>query len=434
MGLRGAGTQLGSAPCTLSEFAWREEVAKGSMANYDWIIIGGGITGAALSYELARQGGSVLLIEKEALPPSASRYSYGGLAHWAGKTPLLRALGEEGIQRYHTLSEELEADLQFRELDLLMPVAPGYPVETVEVDLADCRIPPQRISVEMACELEPLLNPVALEGVLWARHGHIHPWLTTLAFQKALQRLGGSLLLQTVRALRHQGQRITGVETNTDFYGAGQVVVCAGGWTRALLRQAGIRAPIYFTHAELLELEPAGVQLRTLVMSAPVQRLELERQAGHPDRDPLWDEPGRELCPPILDVGIVQFLDGSIRLGQISRALTDPNAQVDAAASEAQIRAQAARYLPQVAHLPGRWLHCLVAFSGDHHPLVGSLPGWEGLQLFSGFSSPLAILPALARRFAQQAYGQPDEWIPSLSPARFSGSSPPAPLSQGEGR
>lgn len=114
------------------------------MANYDWIVVGGGITGAALSYELARQGGSVLLVEKEALPSSATRYSYGGLAHWAGKTPLLKALGEEGIQRYRTLSEELEADLQFRELDLLMPVAPGYRIEAVEADLADCRIPPQR--------------------------------------------------------------------------------------------------------------------------------------------------------------------------------------------------------------------------------------------------------------------------------------------------
>jgi glycine/D-amino acid oxidase-like deaminating enzyme len=90
------------------------------------------------------------------------------------------------------------------------------------------------------------------------------------------------------------------------------------------------------------------------------------------------------------------------------------------------------RYLPQVAHLPGRWCHCLVAFSGDHYPLVGSLPGWEGLQLFSGFSSPLAILPALARRFAQQAYGQADEWLPSLSPARFTAPSPPAPSLEGE--
>ena len=109
------------------------------MANYDWIVIGGGITGAALSYELARQGGSVLLLEKEALPPSATRYSYGGLAHWAGKTPLLKALGEEGIHRYRTLSEELEADLQFRELDLLLLIALGYCVESMEIARASCR-------------------------------------------------------------------------------------------------------------------------------------------------------------------------------------------------------------------------------------------------------------------------------------------------------
>ncbi|MFS8829635.1 NAD(P)/FAD-dependent oxidoreductase [Synechococcus sp. R8-2] len=389
------------------------------MANYDWIVIGGGITGAALSYELARQGGSVLLVEKEAVLKGATRYSYGGLAHWAGKTPLLKALGEEGIQRYRTLSEELEADIQFRELDLLMPIAPGYDAEAVEADLADCRIPPRRISVAAACELEPLLDPAALEVVLWARHGHINPLLTALAFQKAFQRLGGSLLIATATALRRQGARITGVESGADCYGAGQVVVCAGGWTRALLRQAGIRVPIYYTHAESLELEPSDLQLKALVMSVPVQRLELERQAAHPDRDPLWDEPGHELCPPILDAGILQFVDGSIRMGQISRVLTDPHAEVDAAASEAQIRAQAGRYLPKLAHLPGRWYHCLVAFSADHQPLVGSLPGWEGLQLFSGFSNPLPILPALARRFAQQAYGQADEWIPALSPARF---------------
>ncbi|MFQ3584260.1 MAG: FAD-dependent oxidoreductase, partial [Cyanobacteriota bacterium] len=120
-----------------------------------------------------------------------------------------------------------------------------------------------------------------------------------------------------------------------------------------------------------------------------------------------------------LDVGVLQFADGSIRIGQISRVLTDPCAVVDGAASEAQIREQAGRYLPKLAHLPGQWYHCLVAFSSDQQPLVGSLPGWEGLQLFSGFSNPLAIVPVLARRFAQYAYGQADEWIPGLSPGRF---------------
>ncbi|MFQ3612843.1 MAG: FAD-dependent oxidoreductase [Cyanobacteriota bacterium] len=389
------------------------------MANYDWIVIGGGITGAALSYELARQGGSVLLVEKDAVLQGATRYSYGGLAHWAGKTPMLKALGEEGIQRYRSLSEELQADIQFRELDLLMPIAPGYDADRVEADMADCRIPPQRISVEAACELEPLLDPAALEQVLWVSHGHINPFLTALAFQKAFQRLGGSLLTGTVTGLCRQGDRIVGVEMGEVLHGAAQVVVCAGGWTRALLRQTGIRVPIYFTHAESVELDSPDLKLQALVMSTPVQRFELEQGSTRPDQDPLWDEPGQEPCPPILDAGVLQFADGSIRMGQISRVLTDPYAVVDGAASEAQIREQAGRYLPKLAHLPGQWYHCLVAFSGDQQPLVGSLPGWEGLQLFSGFSNPLAVVPVLARRFAQSAYGQADEWIPGLSPGRF---------------
>ncbi|MCF2969769.1 FAD-binding oxidoreductase [Synechococcus sp. Nb3U1] len=389
------------------------------MANYDWIVIGGGITGAALSYELAHQGGSVLLVEKEGVLNGATRYSYGGLAHWAGKTPLLKALGEEGIQRYRTLSGELQADIQFRELDLLMPIAPGYDADAVEADMAQCRIPPRPISVEAACELEPLLDPAALERVLWVSHGHINPFLTALAFQKAFQRLGGSLLTGTVTGLRRQGDCIVGVEIGEVWHGAAQVVVCAGGWTRALLRQAGIRVPIYFTHAESVELEPSHLKLNALVMSTPVQRFELEQASTRPEQDPLWDEPGQEPCPPILDAGVLQFVDGSLRMGQISRVLTDPNAVVDSAASEAQIREQAGRYLPKLAHLPGQWYHCLVAFSGDQQPLVGSLPGLEGLQLFSGFSNPLAVVPVLARRFAQQAYGQEDEWIPGLSPGRF---------------
>jgi glycine/D-amino acid oxidase-like deaminating enzyme len=36
------------------------------MKTQDWIVVGGGITGAALSYELAKKGFSVLLLERDA--------------------------------------------------------------------------------------------------------------------------------------------------------------------------------------------------------------------------------------------------------------------------------------------------------------------------------------------------------------------------------
>jgi glycine/D-amino acid oxidase-like deaminating enzyme len=50
------------------------------MKTYDWIVIGGGITGAALAYELTKKNFSVLLLEQNAIANNATRYSYGGLA------------------------------------------------------------------------------------------------------------------------------------------------------------------------------------------------------------------------------------------------------------------------------------------------------------------------------------------------------------------
>jgi glycine/D-amino acid oxidase-like deaminating enzyme len=46
------------------------------MKTYDWVVVGAGITGAAVSYELVQQGFNVLLLEKttisKALPVIAT--------------------------------------------------------------------------------------------------------------------------------------------------------------------------------------------------------------------------------------------------------------------------------------------------------------------------------------------------------------------------
>lgn len=49
------------------------------MKTYDWIVVGAGITGAALSYELAKKGFSVLLLEQNKAIANATRFSYGGI-------------------------------------------------------------------------------------------------------------------------------------------------------------------------------------------------------------------------------------------------------------------------------------------------------------------------------------------------------------------
>jgi glycine/D-amino acid oxidase-like deaminating enzyme len=375
------------------------------MKIYDWIVVGGGITGAALSYELIQQGFSVLLLEQDPTRQNATYYSYGGLAFWSGTNDMMRQLCAEGIARHRILSEELAADTQFRELDLLLTIAVDDDPAAVAATYADFAIPPQLISVAEACELEPLLNPQAIAGALTVKHGHINAEKTAQAYIQAFLRAGGEMQFAQVLELWQQNDKIEGVKTTTEMYHSANTVVCAGGFSRALLKAAGISVKLYFTHAELIDIPPVDIQLRSLVMPARLQRFQLEAASTVDDR--LWDEQGLEPAPPILDAGAIQFLNGSLRLGQLSRTLTDTQAAIDPEASEAAIRAGVGQILPTLKDLPGTWHHCLVSFSrvsaaerSDRLPLIGNIPGKTGIHVFSGFSNPLVIIPPLARRFA----------------------------------
>ncbi|HEY9631200.1 MAG TPA: FAD-binding oxidoreductase [Coleofasciculaceae cyanobacterium] len=392
------------------------------MTTFDWIVVGGGLAGSALSYELAKTGFSVLLLEDSPTPSNGTRYSYGGIAYWSGTTELTKQLCQEGIEIHRHLSAELEADTQFREMQLLMVIDRDRDPATIAQQYQQFAVTPALLTPEAAKAAEPLLNAEAIAAALLLPHGHVSPEATVKAYNQAFLRAGGVMQIAQVTGLVRTGDRIKGVITPTQTYEAGNVAVCAGGLSRALLKSVGISTRLYFTQAEIIETPPAEVQLQTLVMPAELKRFEMEAIAGSADQDALWDQPGHEVVSPILDIGAVQFQDGSLRIGQVSRTLTDPVAQADAATSEAALRQTVGHFLPALKQLPGQWFSCLVSFSGDRLPLVGHFAAAEGVHLFSGFSNPFALLPPVARRFAQAAAattGQPDPLLVQLLPDRL---------------
>ncbi len=388
------------------------------MATYDWIVVGGGITGAALSYELVSQGFSVLLLEQSRQAASATRYSYGGIAYWSGSTDLTRQLCTEGIAIHRSLSAELGAPTHFVDGNLLLTIAADVDPQEIAAAHAHFMISPKLLDSAAACELEPLLNPTAIAGALLFPHGRIDPVAATGAYIQAFERLGGIYQLgQVTGLLRGDRLQVTGVVVDgTSFYSQ-NVCVCAGGWTRSLLHNAEIPVRTYFTQAEIIDTPPVDLRLQALIMPAVTARFTMEAQATA--NDALWDEPGHEAADYNLDVGVVQLPDGRLRIGQISRTLTDPQATVDAGASEALLRQGIGALMPALKDLPGVWAQCLVAFSSDRLPLIGAIPRTEGVHVFSGFSNPWAIVPPLAKRFAAHMAGKSDALIPQLSPDRF---------------
>ena len=374
------------------------------MTTYDWIVIGAGITGASLAYELSQQNFKVLLIEKDPEPDNATRYSYGGLAYWSGTDELTRTLAQEGIELHRHLSAELDGETEFREVDLVLAVDRQDDPEVIAQNYDCFTLTPELLNVQDACILEPLLNPNAISGVLRLPHSHIQAQKTTEAYMQALVRNGGKIIYDRVTDLVRRDLKVTGIATEKNIYQAQNTVVCAGGLSRSLLQQTGIAVDNYFTHAYSIVTPPVDLELATVVMPAVQQRFALEAQASTINFNSKDNV--------ILDPGAVQFLDGSICLGQISAISEDP--KLDLNTAEAQIRERVGDILPLLEDLPGTCHHCLVAFNNREIGLVGNLASVSGLYLFSGFTSTLVYAPVLARRFARNQTGTKDIIIEQL--------------------
>lgn len=367
------------------------------MQTYDAIVIGNGLTGAAISYELAKAGQSVLLMD-DGNPHSGTRYSYGGIGYWAGTTDLTDTLFRAGIERHRELPEELGADTQLRELDLLLTVEKGADIEALKAGYDSFRTPPTFVDTQTACELEPQLNSDVIAGAFVTRHAHVDPMSVVGAYNQAFRRLGGHHNISAVTGLVRIGDRITGITTAAQAYPAKNVIVAAGAFSLKLLQSSGIQVPLFFTHAEIVETEPLGFEVQAFVMPATNARIVIENKATDPTE---WQQPNHQVMPPVLEAGIIQFKNKTARIGQISRFHTAYTPPVESEISEAEMRKAMELRMPSLKDVPGSWRHCLVSFTQDGLPLVGAVPTVDGLHLFSGFTGPFALVPPVAQHYAQ---------------------------------
>lgn len=385
------------------------------MQTYDAIVIGNGLAGAALSYELAKVGQSVLLMD-DGNPHSGTRYSYGGIGYWAGTTDLTETLFREGFARHGELPDELGADTQLRELDLLLTVEKGADVDALKQGYESFRTPPRFISAAEAYELEPQLNKDSIDGAFAIRHAHVEPMSVVTAYNQAFRRLGGHHNISAVAGLVRIGDKVTGVVTESQAYPAKTVIVAAGAYSLKLLQAAKLQVPLYFTHAEIVETEPLDFTVGAFVMPATNARIVVETKATDPDE---WQQPDHQVMPPVLEAGIIQFKDKTARIGQISRFHTSYTPPLEADVSEAQMRLAMEQKIPALAGVPGLWRHCLVTFTQDGLPLLGPVPGVDGLQLFSGFTGPFALVPPVAQRYARHLTQSSDRLIGDMFITRF---------------
>jgi len=348
----------------------------------DWVVIGGGLTGAALAWELQRAGAQTLLLNREPQVAGATAQSYGGLPHWSATTPLMAQLFAEAMALYPTLGETLGTEIGFAEIPLLMPTLPGDDLATLAQGFAAMARPPQWLEPAAARAIEPLLTG-NLTGAFAADHAWVDLTALTQGYREALVRRGGAFRCATVKP-----PLTLPLQTTAGEITAGAIALCAGGDGVGLL--GGGALPLRCTHSTALDVT-TDRRLQAFVMSPHLSRLRLERSGA---------------VTEVVDMGAVPTARG-VRLGQVSR-LGDAG---EAAAQTQAIREAVREVLPALADLPGTVLRCTVAFTPTGLPLVQPLNAQ--LYLFTGFTSPTLFVPPLARRFAQAVQGDRPalEWL-----------------------
>lgn len=219
----------------------------------DAVVIGGGVIGCAVAYALAREGASVTLVERDGVGRHASGAAAGMLAP---VTESVGAVGRESLALLPDLVREVRElsgiDPQLSPSGIVRIAGPGAPVPE------GCEwLGPDELRKRV-----PGIAPAA-PGAVWSPlEGHVHPLLLTRALAGAAVRRGVRLELgRSAVGLVREGDRVTGVRTDTGTVSAADVVLCAGAWTRLIEP----RLPVEPVKGQMLALEAPEPALRTVV-------------------------------------------------------------------------------------------------------------------------------------------------------------------------
>ncbi len=228
------------------------------MKTWDGIIVGAGIIGLTLAWELRRRGMKVLIVERGEPGREASWAAGGMLADCTLETPqALQTLATASARMYPEFARAVE-EASGMKVDLRQQGTILFPEDDAVVqqpEFAGRLLDPNAMT-----DLEPNLA-AGNRTALYLAEGSVDPRALTAAVAEAALRAGVDFRCgETVTGLDEDGTRegirdgsgigaVTGVTTTTGKYAAPVVVNCAGAWAGQI---GGGQAPTHPVKGQML--------------------------------------------------------------------------------------------------------------------------------------------------------------------------------------
>lgn len=236
----------------------------------DVVIVGGGIMGLALAYELGRRGRTdVLVLEGGYLNAGASGRNGGGVrAQWS--TPTMIRLARRSLALCERFAVDLGVNVWFRRGGYLFLAPTGEQVARIEKTAALQRahgLATRVISPAEAMGVVPDLAPTACLAAAWnPDDGVVFPWPFLWGYAERAEAMGARVRTFTaVTGFETAGGRIAAVRTDRGRVACDTVVNAAGAWSKEVAALAGVALPNRPTRHEILVSEPLKPWLDPLV-------------------------------------------------------------------------------------------------------------------------------------------------------------------------
>jgi sarcosine oxidase, subunit beta len=315
------------------------------MTSADVVIIGGGVNGASVAFNLARLGvRRVVLLERRHLGAGASGKS-GSLVRMHYTNEAESRLAWESLKVFRNFDAMVGGDCGFEAPGFVQIVDPAH-ADALRANVAmqqGLGIDTRLVSREELTEISPDLRVDDVGAAAYEPgSGFADPNATTFAFAAAARRLGATIETDC-EALRivTEGGRVAGVETSRGRVAAPVVVAVPGAWAGRLLDPLGldfgltpyrIQVSIFRWPEGFTRRHPAVIDSTRSAWIRPEGRagtlIGVELGAGHADPDKYdegVDEAYVALCREALATRFPAFERSTMRGGWAGMIMMSPD-------------------------------------------------------------------------------------------------------------
>ncbi|HWZ17618.1 MAG TPA: glycine oxidase ThiO [Ktedonobacteraceae bacterium] len=367
----------------------------------DVAIIGGGVIGCSIAYQLSKAGVQVSVIEREEIAAEASRAAAGllspaevltgpkavadlFLASWSMTAEVIAEIeAASGVQVEYFQTGALHILMDAEDQTTLKKYAEIWQAQGGEV---------KWLTGDQMYEYEPLLDHI-LDAALYVPDTvSIRPRLMTRAYAEAARKSGAIFYEHSeVTGFKQQSDKVIGIQTAQGrTIPCDCVVVAAGAWSEHVGSWLGLNIPVFPARGQILSLRQQATPLKHTIIGNGIY--------------------------------IVPKIDDTIYVGAtIEQVGFDKS---NTAGGIAWLLSSAIQLVPELEHaaIADIWAG-LRPWSQDSYPILGKAPGWENVILATGHGPGGFELSAITGKTVAEliASGQTPALIQPFGLERFMG-------------